>query len=141
RKPNLSELQDLAGRELSGEGEQLEAARELVAEGKSSVVVVSLGAAGALLITQDGHEHIRTPIVPIRSKVGAGDSMVGAISLGLSRGISIGEAVRLGVAAGASAVMSEGTELCRKSDVDRLYEDIMRGYLPGGGRARGDGGD
>lgn len=126
-KPNLSELQDLAGRELSGEGEQLEAARELVAEGKSSVVVVSLGAAGALLITQDGHEHIRTPIVPIRSKVGAGDSMVGAISLGLSRGMSIGEAVRLGVAAGASAVMSEGTELCRKSDVDRLYEDIMRG--------------
>lgn len=126
-KPNLSELQDLAGRELSGEGDQLEAARELVAEGKSAVVVVSLGAAGALLMTKDGHDYIRTPIVPIRSKVGAGDSMVGAITLGLSRGMSIGEAVRLGVAAGASAVMSEGTELCRKDDVERLYADIMAG--------------
>ena len=40
------------------------------------------------------------------------------------------EAVRFGVAAGAAAVMTPGTELCRRDDTERLFEQIMqRGSL------------
>lgn len=125
-KPNLAELQELAGRELCTEPEQIAAARELIGGGCCHAVVVSLGAGGALVVTAELSEHVRTPTVPIRSKVGAGDSMVAGTVLGLARGLRILEAVRLGVAAGAAAVMTDGTELCRREDAERLYED-MRG--------------
>ncbi len=48
------------------------------------------------------------------------------IVLALSRGKSWREAVRFGVAAGAAAVMTPGTELCRPEDTERLYEQIMK---------------
>jgi 6-phosphofructokinase 2 len=64
--------------------------------------------------------------VPIKSKVGAGDSTVAGTVLALSRGKSWREAVRFGVAAGAAAVMTPGTELCRREDAERLYEHIMK---------------
>ena len=123
-KPNAGEFQALVGRALTGEAEQLEAAQALVRSGSCEVLVISLGAGGVLFVTSDGSEHLRTPTVPIRSKVGAGDSMVAGIVLGLARGLELRDAVRLGVAAGAAAVMTEGTELCRREDTERLYEEV-----------------
>ncbi len=86
-------------------------------------VVTSLGSGGAVLTTADQHLHIRSPTVPIRSKVGAGDSTVAGIVTALARGAPIFEAVGFGVAAGAAAVMTEGTELCRRKDVQRLFDE------------------
>jgi 6-phosphofructokinase 2 len=37
------------------------------------------------------------------------------------------DAIRYGMAAGAAAVMTPGTELCRKPDVERLYDQLQRG--------------
>lgn len=124
-KPNLRELQILAGTEIDEESHLEAAAQELVESGKSEVVVVSLGAAGALLVSKEGKELIRSPHVPIRSKVGAGDSMVGGIVMNLARGRSLREAVCFGVAAGAAAVMTAGTELCRREDTERLYQEMV----------------
>lgn len=121
-KPNLRELRQLAGRELDDEAQQEAAAREIVETGQSEVVVVSRGAGGALLVSSTGQKLLRSPTVPIRSRVGAGDSMVAGIVLALARGASLSDAVRFGVAAGAAAVMTPGTELCRREDVERLYE-------------------
>ena len=120
-KPNMREFQDLTGEPLDNEEALARAARRFVAEGRCSVLVLSLGAGGALLLKANGPLHIRTPTVPIRSKVGAGDSMVAGLTLALARGRSVEEAVRYGVAAGAAAVMTPGTELCRKADVDALF--------------------
>jgi 6-phosphofructokinase 2 len=88
------------------------------------VIVISLGRGGAHVVTADGSEHLRTPTVPIRSKVGAGDSMVAGIVLGLARELELADAVRFGVAAGAAAVMTEGTELCRREDTERLFDEM-----------------
>jgi 6-phosphofructokinase 2 len=88
------------------------------------VVVVSLGAAGVLLATKEGTERIRAPTVHIKSKVGAGDSTVAGIVLSLARGKSLRQAVFFGVAAGAAAVMTPGTELCRLEDTEELYESL-----------------
>jgi 6-phosphofructokinase 2 len=41
--------------------------------------------------------------------------------MGLARGDSVPDAARLGIAAGAAAVMTPGTQLCRREDVERLY--------------------
>lgn len=123
-KPNLRELQDLESREIRGEAEQVASARRLITEGLSEVVVLSLGADGALLVTAEGHERYPAIDVPVQSAVGAGDSMVGALTLGLVRGLPLGAAVCFGMAAGAATLMTPGTELCRREDVERLFAQM-----------------
>ena len=101
-------------------------ARKMIDAGQCEIMVVSLGAGGASLITSDSYEFIRSPTVPIKSAVGAGDSMVGAMVLSLARGKSVIEAARYGVVAGAAAVMTPGSELCRYEDVARLYQKMSQ---------------
>ena len=123
-KPNLRELELFAGEALPGETQIKAAGQRLIAEGLAEVMMVSMGASGAALITSADYVHLRAPIVPIQSKVGAGDSMVGGIVMGLAQGRSLVDAVRLGVAAGSAAVMTPGTQLCRKEDTYRLYDEV-----------------
>jgi 6-phosphofructokinase 2 len=123
-KPSLRELRSVAGGDLADEVQQEAAAKKIVASGGAEVVVVSLGAAGALFVTEAGCERMRSPTVPVRSKVGAGDSMVAGLTLGLARDYSLRDAVRFGIAAGAAAVMTPGTELCRGEDAERLFKEI-----------------
>jgi 6-phosphofructokinase 2 len=62
--------------------------------------------------------------VPIESKVGAGDSTVAGIVLSLSQGRPLLESVKFGLASGAAAVMTPGTELCRREDTRRLFQSM-----------------
>jgi 6-phosphofructokinase 2 len=121
-KPNLREAKDLSEYEMKNASNHEDLAAWIVSSGQSEVVVVSVGAAGAMVMTKDGCEHLRAPTVPIKSKVGAGDSMVAGIVLSLAKGLALKDAVRFGVAAGAAAVMTPGTELCRRKDAERLYK-------------------
>jgi 6-phosphofructokinase 2 len=123
-KPNMNELRELAGRDLNEEKDQEKVSRNLIEQGKAEVVVVSLGAAGVLVVSGELNERIRAPSVPIKSRVGAGDSMVAGTTLALSRGRTIKQAIRFGVAAGSAAVMTPGTELCRRQDVERLFSRL-----------------
>jgi 6-phosphofructokinase 2 len=120
-KPSGRELREYAGRDLRRTDEQVEAARELIGTGVAEVVVVSLGSKGALLVTADEHEALPALDVPVRSAVGAGDSMVAAIAVGLVRGFALRRAVWLGMAAGAATLMTPGTEPCDRDDVERLF--------------------
>jgi 6-phosphofructokinase 2 len=124
-KPNAREFEELTGEPLESEEQQEELARGLVENGCCEVLVLSLGAAGVLMVTRDQAERVRSPSVPIKSKVGAGDSMVAAMVLGLAREMDIRTAVCLGVAAGAAAVMTPGSELCRAEDVKRLHTRLI----------------
>lgn len=124
-KPNLRELGQLAGENIQDEKQQKAIAQDLIAAGKVEIIAVSIGAAGCFLFTADGFEHLRAPLVPIRSAVGAGDSMVGGIVLGLTQGLSIKRAVQYGIAAGSATVMSDGSQLCNPDDVKRLYQELI----------------
>jgi len=119
-KPNVRELGQLAGEPIESDDQVRAVARRLIARRSVEVVVTSLGAAGAMATTADDHWHVRAPTVKIRSAVGAGDSMVGGIVAALAQGRPLREAIRYGVAAGAAAVKTDGTQLCRRSDVEAL---------------------
>ena len=123
-KPNIGEFRDLVGSGGEDEAAVLELARKVVSERQSEIMAISLGAAGVVMVSEAGIERMQPPTVPIISKVGAGDSMVAGIVLSLSRGMSVREAVRFGVAAGSAAVMTPGTELCRREDAERLYQQM-----------------
>lgn len=120
-KPSLSELATLAGGKVEGVAAQEAALRELIGRGVAEVIVLSLGGEGAVLAGKEGIERFAPLDVPVCSAVGAGDSMVGAMVLALSRGWSLPAAVRYGIAAGSATLMRPGTELCRAEDVERLY--------------------
>jgi 6-phosphofructokinase 2 len=123
-KPNLKEFHDLIGEEI--EGERLaERARAVVAAGRSQVVIISMGSAGALAAWKDNVRTFHSPTVKVQSKIGAGDSAVAGLTLALSRDYSLPDAVRLGLAAGAAAVMTPGSQLGKREDIMRLFE-ILR---------------
>jgi 6-phosphofructokinase 2 len=121
-KPSVRELREYVGRPLDTEADQVAAARELIEHGVAKAVTVSLGADGALLVTPTMSQ--RFPAIPVRvaSGVGAGDAMVAAIAVGLTRGWSLSDAVRLGIAAGTAMLMTPGTASPTRSDVDRLFD-------------------
>lgn len=123
-KPNVHELEELSGGELDGDDAIVAAARALHERGEAEAVLVSLGRGGAMLVTATEAFRYAAPAVPLRSKVGAGDSMVGALVTALDRGEPLAEAVRYGVAAGAATVTTAGTELCRADDVNRLVKRV-----------------
>jgi 6-phosphofructokinase 2 len=100
------------------------AAAAAIERGWCQVLVLSLGAGGALWRTATERERLAAPTVRVKSSVGAGDSMVAGIVLSLAQGRPLREAVRLGVAAGAAAVLNPGTELCHREDVERLYDQV-----------------
>lgn len=126
-KPNIGELAALEGRDIEGQSHLEETTAKLVGDGCCEAVVVSLGDRGALLSTAEEQVHLPAPIVPVESKVGAGDSMVAGITHALVQGRSLREAACFGVAAGAAAVMTPGTELCRREDTERLYQQLREG--------------
>ena len=123
-KPNVNELSLLAGESVEDEEHIREVARSLLARGGVQVVVTSLGAGGATATTHDEHWHVHAPTVRFRSAVGAGDSMVGGLVAGLARGWPLSAAIRYGVAAGAATVTRPGTQLCTRTDVERLLEQM-----------------
>ena len=128
-KPNISELAHLVGKESLSMDEIAHEAKQIIRTKKCEVIVVSIGAAGAILVTKDKTIPIAPPAVEIKSTVGAGDSMVAGIVFALSRGKNIETAVQYGVACGTATTLTSGTELCHKEDVEKLFDQIR--LLPG----------
>lgn len=124
-KPSLGELEGVLGRAVRDPREQEREAMELVRAGAAEMVVISLGAAGAILATRGGVIRTPAPQVPVRSAVGAGDSFVAAMTLGLASGLAPEEAFARGIAAGSAAVMHYGTAHPRRADIEELYRQIM----------------
>ena len=125
-KPNIGELSRLAGQDDLDSSSVDRAARQLIERGQCEIVVTSMGAQGACLVTRDLVDHVAAPAVKKLSTVGAGDSMVAGLVYALSMGQPAREAVRLGVACGTAATMNPGTELFHREDAERLYEWLLR---------------
>ncbi len=123
-KPNLGELSALVGKKEIDVNEVKDIARSLIKSGKCEVVVVSMGAEGALLVTSNIIKQIIPPTVERKSTVGAGDSMVAGMVYALHDGSELIEAVQYGVACGTAATLNPGTELCRKEDVASLLPKV-----------------
>jgi 6-phosphofructokinase 2 len=123
-KPNLNELGALTGKPVANSSQIIDAARQIISEKNCKAMVVSMGGAGAMFVSEDHAEKIPVPKVELKSTVGAGDSMVAGIVLSLSQGSSLFEAVQYGLACGTAATMNPGTELCKKEDADKIFQQI-----------------
>jgi 6-phosphofructokinase 2 len=125
-KPNRRELEEIVGESLEDPAAQEKACRDLVQRGCCQSLVLTLGDKGSLLTTPELQRRAPPLDVKVESAVGAGDSFVAGMTIALARGNSMEEAFLYGVAAGTAAVMTPGTELCRKEDTDRLFDELKR---------------
>lgn len=111
-KPNGEELASLTG----GDADELEsdpaaaatAARMLIKAGVETVLV-TLGANGAVLVTQDDAWHALPPPIEVLSTVGAGDASLFGYLLAETRGLPHGARLALSVAYGSAAASLPGT--------------------------------
>jgi 1-phosphofructokinase family hexose kinase len=105
-KPNHHELSELVGRELGTIEDIMEAAREVISGGVSTVLC-SMGADGALLITADGATHCE-PIEKVSgTPVGAGDILLGIF---IAAGADV-KALESAISWSAASVPLPGTEI------------------------------
>lgn len=118
-----SEAAEAATRVMSTVADSVAFAADLVARGVAQTVVTGRGAEGSVLVSADHTYFCHAPKVRVRSKIGAGDAFVGAMTLALARGAPPDQALRWGVAAASATVGTEGTALCAPDQTQLLFEE------------------
>lgn len=115
-----SEIESAVATPMRSISDNLHFTAELVRRGVAKTIVTGHGAEGSVMVTGKRKFFCHAPEVPVRSKIGAGDALVGAFTLSLSRGDAPEQALRWGVAAAAATVSSEGTALCDRTATEAL---------------------
>ncbi|MGH2534074.1 MAG: ribokinase [Thermomicrobiales bacterium] len=105
---NESEARELLGVD-SGQRDWQDVAKRLREHGPSSVIV-TLGAAGAVLVDGAGIVRVQAPTVDVVDTTGAGDAFCGALAGQVASGADLAQAMKVGVAAGAVAVTKPGAQ-------------------------------
>lgn len=131
-KPNGEELSGVLGRSLSTREELLAGGGELLRAGVQEVVI-SLGAVGALFLSQDAAFQAASPHVQAVNTVGAGDSVVAAMAYGLEKGLDRMAQMKLAMAMGAASVTCSGSQAPAAELVWQLAEQVEIEKLYGGG--------
>jgi 6-phosphofructokinase 2 len=103
--------------------------RDHLGQWAQQAVIITLGAHGALAVTEDETLYVPAPHVPLVSAAGAGDAVAAAVMLSRRKGQSWADALRLGVAAAAAVVMNEGTAVCT---AQQIYDLLPQVQLYGG---------
>jgi 1-phosphofructokinase family hexose kinase len=122
-KPNAYEANQLTGLPVENQ-EQIAAAATAIRALGSANIVVSLGKDGAMLVDEHGAWVANSPRIEARNPIGAGDSMVGGLVYGLQAGLELKEALRWGVACGASAASQSGTGVGTRHLVESLLAQV-----------------
>lgn len=120
-KPSLGEFESIVGRGSSEPSSRARQAVDLVRSGAARMIALTLGGDGAILATADGALQLPAMAVKERTGVGAGDSFLAGLVLGLARGQPADEALQLAIAAGAAAVAGSGTARVQRAEVEALY--------------------
>jgi 6-phosphofructokinase 2 len=122
-KTSLSEFQSIVGARPSDGDALAEEASHLAANGTAAMIALTLGERGAILATSDNRWALPAIPVRVRGSVGAGDSFLAGLMLGLARRQPPQEALRLALATGAVAVMGQGTARVDRRQVEALLAE------------------
>ncbi len=122
-KPNNDELAALLGKDRLTKEEMLSEGKRLLETGIKEIVI-SLGGDGALFVSEEGEFYAEGLPVPVKSTVGAGDSVVAAMAYAQVRNLSREETIRLAVAMGAASVMQSGTQSPEADLVWKLAQQV-----------------
>ena len=108
--PNKTEAEMLSGVKVTNWASAKIAAQKISEKGVA-IVVITLGSLGALI--KDGHQYYEIKSEPVNAvdTTAAGDTFCGALTVGLSEGMSIVDAVGLACKAAAISVTRMGAQV------------------------------
>ena len=118
-KPNVHELEALAGRALPSAADVTDAARAMLERGVE-LAAVSMGAEGALFVTRGAVVRARPPAVEVGSTVGAGDAMVAGIVAARLAGLRLAETARLATAFSLAALTRRAPGAPSRAEIEAL---------------------
>lgn len=120
-KPNQEEFEILIEKTNSSGKKDL--IRKLLTMGVENIIH-TMGKDGTFLYNQNGSTEFALPEIEVNSSIGAGDSLVGGLVAGLSKGYTINDSICYGIAAASSTLKSAGTELCSKDEVETIHQEL-----------------
>ena len=123
-KPNVCELENALGRKLFNTEAIVAAAREIITGFGVTLVLVSRGCDGSVLVTKD--QALQTDALPVCvvNTVGAGDSLLAGFIHALETGRTLQEALAVANACGSLACVQAGTGSISRSEADRLSGQV-----------------
>lgn len=121
-KPNVHEFGRLVESPLKDPEEVAKAASACL--GLVDLVVVSMGAKGAVGVSRDETCFVSPPRVNVKSSIGAGDALLAGLVFALSEGASFKDALSLGVACGTASTLNAGPAVCTREDVYTITKQI-----------------
>lgn len=122
-KANTSEVGAMLGRAMDSPAEVRRAAQEILERG-AEIAVITMGPEGAIALVEGEAYRAWPPSVEVVNTAGSGDAMAAGLSVALSEGRSLAEALRLAMAAAAAVLITPGTAECRLEDVNRLLSQV-----------------
>lgn len=124
--PNETELRILLNLPPDDETPTIELAQRMRSYGVGNLIV-TMGDAGALLLTESGTEQIAGLQVDVVDSTGAGDAFNSGLAVAIASGKSLADAVRYANCAGAIACTRLGVipSMGTREQVDQLYKETF----------------
>ena len=107
--PNETEAESITGMPVSTVEEAVQAASWLRERGVK-IAIITLGAAGAVVLDDDGARHVRGYVVEVVDTTAAGDAFAGVLATRLAEGAPVDDALCFANAAGAIAASRFGAQ-------------------------------
>lgn len=101
----------------------------LISDRIAETIVVTLGGRAAVATSPLGKLCVFPPEVPVCSKVGAGDSFVAGLVIGLSERRPLSQTLSYAMGAATSAVTTPATELCAREGAERYASAVECKWL------------
>ena len=130
-KPNRDEAAQLVDVSIDTADAGVRAASRIAARGPR-IVIVSLGADGAIVWSDGTALHVTAPSVEARNTVGAGDCLLAGFVVGLTRQWTLEACARYAVACGTAKVQHPETGMLRREDVEALLPHVAVHACRGG---------
>lgn len=122
-KPNVEELKALTGASVRSEKEIVDGGKWLCSFG-IEIVVISLGAEGAIVINNSKAYRAGIPEVRAVNPVGSGDSMLAGFAVAVKRGYCLEKMIRFASACGTANAMEAKTGIINMDNVNRIMDSI-----------------
>jgi tagatose 6-phosphate kinase len=122
-KPNWKEMETLVQEKIRNIKTMKESMKEIHREGADSVLVTT-ESSSAILFHEARFYRIDPPQVKVVNFIGSGDGVAAGISVGMVRGLSLIESIRLGIACGTANCKTPVAGVVRPNDVQSMVSKV-----------------
>lgn len=123
-KPNIHELESAFEIKLNTDKDIISFCQTLTEKYGISLILVSMGEEGGLLISKEASYKAAPIKVKVKSTVGAGDSMTAGMLYGIEKGLPLADALAYATACGTLAVTKEGTQSFSLEEVREMLAKV-----------------